>query len=53
MIHNITIIFLPGAFHFQGVRVVVFNATFNNIMAVSFIGGRNRIARRKPPTCHN
>jgi hypothetical protein len=32
---------------------MVFNATFNNIsviMAVSFIGGGNRCAQRKPPT---
>jgi SET domain-containing protein len=35
------------------VRVMVFNATSNNIsVEVSFIGGRNRIIRRKPPTCH-
>jgi hypothetical protein len=35
------------------VRVMVFNATFNNISVimavVSFIGERNQ---RKPPTCH-
>jgi hypothetical protein len=36
--------------------VVVFNGTFNNItcysyiMAVSFIGGRNRSTRKKPLT---
>jgi hypothetical protein len=31
---------------------MVFNSTFNNnIVAVSFIGGRYRNARRKPPTC--
>jgi hypothetical protein len=36
------------------VRVMVFNATFNNIcyiIAVSFIGGGNRSTWRKPPTC--
>jgi hypothetical protein len=36
----------------EGVRVMVFKATFNNILsyivAVSFIGGGNW---RKPPTC--
>jgi hypothetical protein len=37
------------------VRVIVFNATFNNIslsyiVVVSFIGGGNRSAWRKPPT---
>jgi hypothetical protein len=37
------------------IRVMVFSATFNNIsviniVAVSFIGGGNRSARRKPPT---
>jgi hypothetical protein len=36
----------------EGVRVVVFNATFNNIsvviVAVSFIVGGNRSIRRKP-----
>ena len=25
---------------------------FNNIVALSFIGGGNRSTRRKPPTCH-
>ena len=34
-----------------GEGVIVFNATFNNMM-VSFIGGRNRSTQRKPPTCH-
>jgi hypothetical protein len=29
---------------------LVFNATFNNIAAVSFIGGGNRSARRKQMT---
>jgi hypothetical protein len=28
-----------------------FQQYFSYIMAVSFIGGRNRSARRKPPTC--
>jgi hypothetical protein len=35
------------------VRVMVFNATFNNIyhiVVVSFIGGGNRSTRRKPAT---
>jgi hypothetical protein len=36
-------------------RLMVFNATFNNIfsyiVAVSFIGGRHRSTRRKPQTC--
>ena len=35
-------------------RVMVFNTTFNNISViswVSFIGGGNRSARTKPPTC--
>ena len=35
--------------------VMMFNATFNNIfssiVAVSFIGGRNRRTRKKMPTC--
>jgi hypothetical protein len=30
-------------------RVMVFNATFNNI----FIDGGNRNTKRKPPTCAN
>ena len=30
---------------------MVFNATFNNIEAGSFIGRGIRSARRKPPTC--
>jgi hypothetical protein len=33
-------------------RVMVFNATFNNIsviVVVSFIGGGNQSTRRKPP----
>ena len=38
------------------VRVMVFNATFNNylsyIVAVSFIGGGNQSALSKPSTCH-
>ena len=37
------------------VRVMVFNATFNNISAILwqsiFIGGGHRSTRRKPPTC--
>ena len=32
--------------------VMVFNTTFNNIMAVSFTGGGNLSTRRKPTTCH-
>jgi hypothetical protein len=31
---------------------MVSNATFNNIVAVSFIGGGKRNTRRKPKTCH-
>jgi hypothetical protein len=38
-----------------GYRVMMFNATFNNIsaiiVAISFIGGGNRNTRRIPPTC--
>ena len=38
-----------------GVRVMVFNATFNNISAIlrlsSFIGGGNPSNQRKPLTC--
>jgi len=30
---------------------MMFNATFNNIVAVSFIGGGNQSTQRKPPTC--
>jgi hypothetical protein len=30
------------------VRIMVFNATFNNIVAVSDIGGGNRSTQRKP-----
>jgi len=33
------------------VRVMVFNATFSYIVAVSFIGGENRSTSRKPSTC--
>jgi hypothetical protein len=36
------------------IRVMVFNATFNNISVISwwsgFIGGGNRSTQRKPPT---
>ena len=32
-------------------RVMVFNATLNNIVAVSFIGEGNWGTRRKLPTC--
>jgi hypothetical protein len=35
----------------QGIRVMVFNITFNNL-AVSFIGGGNRSTKRNPPICH-
>ena len=38
------------------VRVLVFNATFNNIsviVVVNFIGGGNRRTLRKPLTCRN
>ena len=34
------------------VLIMVFNATFSYIVAVSFIGGENRNTRRQPPTCH-
>ena len=34
-----------------GVRIVVFNATFNNISVISWLSGGNRRTRRKPPTC--
>ena len=37
------------------IRVMVFNATFNNISVmswVSFIGGGKQTTRRKPPICH-
>ena len=43
------------AFLFFGVKVMVYNATFNNtmyysyIVAVSFIGGGNRNTQRKAP----
>ena len=42
--------------HRVGVRVMVFNATFNNIfyivhVGVSFIGGENRSTWSKQPTC--
>jgi len=39
---------------FQGIKVLVFYATFNNIcyiVADSFIGGGNWSTLRKPPTC--
>ena len=37
--------------HTIGIRVMMFNATFNNIsVTVSFIGGGNQSTRRKPPT---
>jgi hypothetical protein len=41
-------------FGLVGDRVMVFNATFNNILvivAVSFFDGGNRSSQRKPPTC--
>jgi len=31
---------------------MVFQQYFSDIMAESFIGGGNRSAQRKPPTCH-
>jgi hypothetical protein len=31
-----------------GVRVMVFNATFNNIVAVSFVGGGNQSISDQP-----
>jgi hypothetical protein len=34
--------------HFTRVRFMAFTATFNNIVAVSLIGGGNRSTRRKP-----
>jgi hypothetical protein len=33
------------------VCLMVFSATFNNVLAVSFIGGENRRTRKKPTTC--
>ena len=33
------------------VIVMIFNDTFNYIVAVSFIGGRIQSTQRKPPTC--
>jgi len=30
---------------------MVFNATFNNIVAVRFIGGGNQSTQKKPQTC--
>jgi len=42
--HNLSVVYI-------WVRVMMFNVTFNNISvtsAVSFIGGGNRNARRKP-----
>jgi len=30
---------------------MVFNATFNNILAISFIGGGDRSTWRKPQCC--
>jgi len=35
---------------YNGVKVIVFYATFSYIMAVSFIGGENRSTRRIPPS---
>ena len=39
----------------QTLKVLMFNATFNNISVVScgaqFIGGGSRNTQRKPPTC--
>jgi hypothetical protein len=37
--------------NFYGFGIMVFNATFSYIMAISFIGGGNQSARRKPLTC--
>jgi hypothetical protein len=39
--------------HKSRVRVMVFNATFNNnsAIAVGFIGGGNWSTQRKPPNC--
>ena len=33
-------------------EIMVFSATFNNIVAASVIGGENMSTRRKPPICH-
>jgi len=42
---------LPSHFRII-IRLMVLNATFNNISAlVSFIGGGNSSSRRKSPTC--
>jgi hypothetical protein len=39
----------------QTLKVLMFNATFNNISAIScgaqFIGGGSQSTQRKPPTC--
>ena len=34
---------------YPGIKVVVFNATFNYIVAVNFNGGGNRSTQGKPP----
>ena len=34
------------------VRVMVFNATFSDIVVVSFIGGGNQRSHEKAQTCH-
>ena len=34
------------------VMIVVLNANFSYIVAVSFVCGGNGSTRRKPPTCH-
>ena len=58
-IHNQTIqrpfLLVTSITYQRWVRIMVFNATFNNISVISWrtvlIGGGIRINRRKPPTC--
>ena len=57
MRENLMNIKLATYIHISEVMLMVFNTTFNNILArscmmVSFIGGGNRSNHRKPLTCH-
>jgi hypothetical protein len=58
--NNVNIVYLLGVDYISSVsrdrdRVMVFNATFDNISDISwevnFIGEGNQSTRRKPPTC--
>jgi hypothetical protein len=62
--HQVTPVFVPHSTYFlptlkkklnydmsDGFVFMVFNATFNNIKAVSFIGGGNQSTQRKSPNC--